>query len=115
MGLAKRIHAQTLGAPQMLLVVTLKPVMFVILFRYVFGGAIHVPGGQSVNFLMPGIFVLTVAFGGVTTGIVLAGDSARGLLGRFRPLPLASPAALPGPPPPPPGRHFPPVVLTRPA
>jgi ABC-2 type transport system permease protein/oleandomycin transport system permease protein len=70
--------------------------MFVLLFRYVFGGAIHVPGGQYVNFLMPGIFVQTVAFGGVATGIGLAEDMHRGLIDRFRSLPMASSAVLTG-------------------
>jgi ABC-2 type transport system permease protein/oleandomycin transport system permease protein len=70
--------------------------MFVLLFRYVFGGAIHVPGGQYVNFLMPGIFVQTVAFGGVTTGIGLAQDMQRGVIDRFRSLPMSSSAVLTG-------------------
>jgi ABC-2 type transport system permease protein/oleandomycin transport system permease protein len=70
--------------------------MFVILFRYVFGGAIHVPGGQYVNYLMPGIFVQTVAFGGVTTAIGLAQDMQRGIIDRFRSLPMSSSAVLTG-------------------
>ena len=83
MVLAKRSLLQTLRVPELIVFVTIQPVMFVLLFRYVFGGAIHVPGGQYVNFLMPGIFVQTVAFGGVTTGIGLAEDMQRGLIDRF--------------------------------
>jgi ABC-2 type transport system permease protein/oleandomycin transport system permease protein len=62
----------------------------------VFGGAIAVPGGQYVNFLMPGIFVQTVAFGGVTTAIGLAQDMQRGIIDRFRSLPMSSSAVLTG-------------------
>ena len=76
--------------------VAIQPIMFVLLFRYVFGGAIQVPGGQYVNFLMPGIFVQTVAFGGVTTAIGLAQDMQRGIIDRFRSLPMSSSAVLTG-------------------
>ena len=96
MVLAKRSIMQTFRIPELLVFVTIQPVMFVLLFRYVFGGAIHVPGGQYVNFLMPGIFVQTVAFGGVATGIGLAEDMHRGLIDRFRSLPMASSAVLTG-------------------
>ena len=70
--------------------------MFVLLFRYVFAGAIHVPGGSYVNYLMPGIFVQTVCFGAVTTAIGLAEDLQSGLLERFRALPMARSAVLGG-------------------
>jgi ABC-2 type transport system permease protein len=96
MVLAKRSILQTLRVPELIVFVAIQPIMFVLLFRYVFGGAIQVPGGQYVNFLMPGIFVQTVAFGGVTTGIGLAEDMQRGLIDRFRSLPMASSAVLTG-------------------
>ncbi|MBO0684802.1 MAG: ABC transporter permease, partial [Candidatus Dormibacteraeota bacterium] len=96
MVLAKRSILQTLRNPELIVFVTIQPVMFVLLFRYVFGGAIQVPGGQYVNYLMPGIFVQTIAFGGVTTGIGLAEDMQRGLIDRFRSLPMASSAVLTG-------------------
>ena len=96
MVLAKRSLLQTLRVPQLIVFVTIQPIMFVLLFRYVFGGAIQVPGGQYVNYLMPGIFVQTVAFGGVTTGIGLAEDMQRGLIDRFRSLPMSSSAVLTG-------------------
>ncbi|HYM49413.1 MAG TPA: ABC transporter permease [Candidatus Limnocylindrales bacterium] len=96
MVLARRSVLQTLRVPELIVFVTIQPVMFVLLFRYVFGGAINVPGGQYVNFLMPGIFVQTVAFGGVTTGIGLAADMQQGLIDRFRSLPMASSAVLTG-------------------
>ncbi len=70
--------------------------MFVLLFRYVFGGAIDVGAECYVNFLMAGIFVQTVAFGSMTTGGALAEDLSRGLVDRFRSLPMARSAALVG-------------------
>ncbi len=96
MVLARRILLETIRLPELIVFVAIQPIMFVLLFRYVFGGAIHVPGGQYVNFLMPGIFVQTVAFGGVTTGIGLAQDMQRGVIDRFRSLPMSSSAVLTG-------------------
>lgn len=75
---------------------SVQPVMFVLLFRYVFGGAIPVPGGSYVNFLIPGIFVQTVAFGAVGTSIGLAQDLHTGLIERFRALPMSRSAVLAG-------------------
>jgi ABC transporter DrrB family efflux protein len=67
------------------------------LFVYVFGGAIHPPNGESyVNYLMPGIFVQTVAFGAVSTSVGLAEDLQKGLIERFRALPMARSAVLAG-------------------
>jgi ABC-2 type transport system permease protein/oleandomycin transport system permease protein len=70
--------------------------MFVLLFRYVFGGAIQTPGESYVNYLMPGIFAQTVAFGAVASGIGLAEDLRRGIIDRFRSLPMARSAVLVG-------------------
>ena len=71
--------------------------MFVLLFRYVFGGAIHIPiRGGYVNYLMPGIFVQTVMFGSVSTSVGLAEDLQKGLIERFRALPMARSAVLAG-------------------
>jgi len=94
--LARRSVLETVRVPELMMFVAIQPVMFVLLFRYVFGGAIQVPGGQYVNFLMPGIFVQTVAFGGVTTAIGLAQDMQRGIIDRFRSLPMSSSAVLTG-------------------
>src|SRR5438874_12153379 len=96
MVLARRSVLRTLRAPELIVFVAIQPVMFVLLFRYVFGGAIRVPGGEYVNYLLPGIFVQTIAFGGVTTGIGLAEDMQRGLVDRFRSLPMAPSAVLTG-------------------
>jgi ABC-2 type transport system permease protein/oleandomycin transport system permease protein len=82
--------------PEALFFSTLQPIMFVLLFRYVFGGAIPVSGTTYVNYLMPGIFVQTVAFGSANTAIGLAEDLQKGLLERFRALPMARSAVLTG-------------------
>jgi ABC-2 type transport system permease protein len=96
MVLAKRSILATVRVPELIVFTAIQPVMFVLLFRYVFGGAIQVPGGQYVNYLMPGIFVQTVAFGGIITGIGLAEDMHRGLIDRFRSLPMSSSAVVSG-------------------
>jgi ABC-2 type transport system permease protein/oleandomycin transport system permease protein len=83
--------------PQLIVFSTIQPIMFVLIFRYVFGGAIQAPPGESyVNFLMPGIFVQTVAFGAVGTGVGLAEDLGKGLIERFRSLPMARSSVLAG-------------------
>jgi ABC-2 type transport system permease protein/oleandomycin transport system permease protein len=70
--------------------------MFTLLFVYVFGDAIHTPGTSYVNYLMPGVFVQTVAFGAVSTSIGLAEDLQKGLIERFRALPMTRSAVLIG-------------------
>ncbi len=82
--------------PQLVVFSTIQPIMSVLIFRYVFGGAIQVPGESYVNFLMPGIFVQTVAFGAVGTGVGLADDLGKGLIERFRSLPMARSSVLAG-------------------
>jgi ABC-2 type transport system permease protein len=83
--------------PQLLVFSTIQPVIFVLMFRYVFGGAIVIPGSISyVDFLIPGIFVQTVVFGAIATAIGLATDMKSGLMERFRSLPMARSAVLAG-------------------
>ena len=94
--LAKRNLVQIPRIPELLIFATIQPVMFVLLFRYVFGGAIDVGSQSYVNYLMAGIFAQTVAFGSMTTGIGLAEDLSRGLIDRFRSLPMARSAVLVG-------------------
>jgi len=94
--LAKRRLVQIPRIPDELIFATIQPVMFVLLFRYVFGSSIHIPGISYVNYLMPGIFVQTVIFGSTTTGIGLAQDLEKGLIDRFRSLPMAKSAVLTG-------------------
>jgi ABC transporter DrrB family efflux protein len=87
--------------PELLLDVTLSPIMFVLLFSFVFGGAIDVgsEGGEEasyINFLMAGIFVQTVAFAGIYTGVLLANDLQKGMIDRFRSLPISQSSVLTG-------------------
>ena len=88
----KRIRRQ----PDLLVGFTVQPVMFVLLFVYVFGGAIATPGLDYVDFLMPGIIVQSMVFGGFVTALGLAEDLKKGLIDRFRSLPMWSPAVLSG-------------------
>ena len=83
-------------APDLLLAFTVQPVMFVLLFVYVFGGAIQTPGYEYVDYLIPGIIVQNIAFGGFVTAIGLTEDLSKGLIDRFRSLPMARPAVLAG-------------------
>lgn len=82
--------------PELVVFATIQPIIFVLMFRYVFGGAINVPGVPYVDFLMPGIWVQTIAFGAVTTAVGLAEDLQLGLIERFRSLPMARSAVLLG-------------------
>ena len=84
--------------PQLLVFSTVQPVMFILLFTYVFGGAIGgLPGGVSYkNYLLPGILVQITSFGAMNTGIGLAEDINKGLIDRFRSLPMSRSAVLAG-------------------
>lgn len=82
--------------PQLLVFSTIQPVVFVFMFRYVFGGAIRVPGVPYVDYLMPGIYAQTVVFGSLATGVGMATDLKSGLMERFRSLPMARSAVLGG-------------------
>jgi ABC-2 type transport system permease protein/oleandomycin transport system permease protein len=83
-------------APELLLAFTLQPIMFVLLFRYVFGGAIRVPGGSYAEYLVPGIIVQNIAFGGFVTALGLNEDMQKGIIDRFRSLPMSRAAVLAG-------------------
>jgi ABC-2 type transport system permease protein/oleandomycin transport system permease protein len=83
-------------APELLIGFTLQPIMFVLLFRYVFGGAIRTPGYSYVDFLLPGIIVQNTAFGGFATALGLNEDVRKGLIDRFRSLPMSRAAVLAG-------------------
>ena len=84
--------------PQLLVFSTIQPVVFVLLFRYVFGGVVagSLPGIPYVDFLMPGVFVQTVVFGAMGAAVGLATDLKSGLLERFHSLPMARSAVLAG-------------------
>ena len=95
--LAKRNLLRIPRAPDLLLSFTVQPIMFVLLFVYVFGGAIQTPGFDDyTDFLIPGIIVQTMSFGGFVTALGLAEDLKKGLIDRFRSLPMSRSAVLAG-------------------
>jgi len=93
MVLAKRNLLRIPRQPDLLIAYTIQPVMFVLLFVYVFGGAIRTPF-DYVDFLMPGIIVQSIAFGGFVTALGLSEDVKKGLIDRFRSLPMSRAAVL---------------------
>jgi ABC transporter DrrB family efflux protein len=83
--------------PTLIAFSTVQPVMFVLLFNYTYGGAIHPPGvDRYVDYILPGTFVLAIAFGASQTGVAVADDLASGMIDRFRALPMARSAVLAG-------------------
>jgi len=93
--LARRRFSHIRQIPEKLFDVTLQPLMFVLLFSYVFGGVIAVPGGGDYHeYLIGGILVQTLAFGMMGPGISMATDLGEGILDRFRSLPMSRPAFL---------------------
>jgi ABC-2 type transport system permease protein len=94
---AKRNLIKIKRVPEVLVWVLLSPIMFVLLFAYVFGGSIDVPGGVNYReFLIAGIFAQTVVFGATYTGAGLAEDMQKGIIDRFRSLPMSRSAVLVG-------------------
>jgi ABC-2 type transport system permease protein len=93
---AKRNLIKVKRVPDLLVFSTLSPIMFVLLFAYVFGSAIPVPGLNYREFLMAGIFAQTVVFGSTITGASLAEDLQKGVIDRFRSLPMSRSAVLVG-------------------
>jgi len=99
LAMTRRNLLRYLRLPNLLVFSTVQPVMFVLLFSFVFGGAIKAalpPGEKYIDFLMAGIFVQTVIFGSVQTGVGLSDDLSRGMIDRFRSLPMARSAVLAG-------------------
>jgi ABC-2 type transport system permease protein len=96
MTIARRNLIKIKRVPDLLVFTTLSPIMFVLLFAYVFGSSISVPGVPYREFLMAGIFVQTAVFGATWTGLGLAEDIQKGIIDRFRSLPMARSAVLVG-------------------
>jgi ABC-2 type transport system permease protein len=93
---AKRNLIKIKRVPEVLIWTTMSPIMFVLLFAYVFGSSIEVPGVNYREFLIAGIFAQTVIFGSTFTGAGLAEDMTKGIIDRFRSLPMARSAVLVG-------------------
>jgi ABC transporter DrrB family efflux protein len=99
MTVTKRNLIHIFRVPQLLVFSTIQPVMFVLLFTYVFGGAIKLslpPNAKYINYLLPGILIQLTAFAAMNTGIGLAEDLSKGLIDRFRSLPMSRSAVLAG-------------------
>jgi ABC-2 type transport system permease protein len=94
--ITKRNLLKLWRVPDVLVFSTLSPIMFVLLFAFIFGSAIDVPGVNYREFLMAGIFVQTVIFGATWTGASLAEDLQKGIIDRFRSLPMSGSAVLVG-------------------
>jgi ABC transporter DrrB family efflux protein len=95
--LARRSIFRIRRQPDLLVGYTIQPIMFVLLFVYVFGGAIEVPGFDDyTDFLLPGIIVQSMVFGGFVTALGLSEDVKKGLIDRFRSLPMWTPAVVTG-------------------
>jgi len=94
--LARRNLRRIPRQPDLLSAYTIQPVMFVLLFVYVFGGAIRTPGFDYVDYLMPGIIVQSIAFGGFVTALGICEDVHKGMIDRLRSLPMSRAAVLAG-------------------
>jgi ABC-2 type transport system permease protein/oleandomycin transport system permease protein len=94
--MVKRNLTHYLRTPQLVVFSFIQPVMMVLLFTYVFGGAIATSSSQYINYLLPGILVQTVLFGAMMTGVSLANDLSKGMIDRFRSLPMSRLAVLAG-------------------
>ena len=98
--ITKRNLYRYVRLPQLVFFSSIQPIMFLTLFNFVFGGAIGpaaaVPGGKYINFLLPGILAQTMLFGGLQTGIGLAEDMGKGIIDRFRSLPMSRGAVMAG-------------------
>ena len=93
---AKRNLIKMKRVPEILIWTTMSPIMFVLLFAYVFGSSIEIPGVAYREYLIAGVFVQTVIFGSTFTGAGLAEDMTKGIIDRFRSLPMAKSAVLMG-------------------
>jgi ABC transporter DrrB family efflux protein len=95
-GVAKRNLLRILRNPRLLVISAIQPAMLLVLFRYVLGGAIHIPGRSYVDYIVPAVFIEAVMIGGMATAIGLADDLRSGIIDRFRSLPMARSAVLAG-------------------
>jgi ABC-2 type transport system permease protein/oleandomycin transport system permease protein len=97
MVIAKRHLIALSRQPQLLVFVVVQPIMFVLLFRFVFGGGMRTPPGYTyVDYLLPGIITQTIAFGATNTAVAMAVDLDKGIIDRFRALPMSRSAVIGG-------------------
>lgn len=96
LGVARRNLLRIARTPRMLVIGAIQPAMLLVLFRYVLGGAIQVPGHSYVDYVVPAVFLEAVLIGGMTTSVSLADDLKSGIIDRFRSLPMTRSAVLAG-------------------
>ncbi|HSX47005.1 MAG TPA: ABC transporter permease [Patescibacteria group bacterium] len=98
LAITKRNLLRYVRLPRLLIFSSIQPIMFMLLFNYVFGGAVRigVPGGKYIDFLLPGLLAQVVMFGAIQTGVGLADDMSRGIVDRFRSLPMSRAAVMAG-------------------
>ncbi len=96
LGVTKRNLLRIVRTPQMLVIGAIQPALLLVLFRFVLGGAIDIPGVSYVNYVVPAVFLEAVLIGGMTTSISLAQDLKSGIIDRFRSLPMSRSAVLAG-------------------
>jgi ABC-2 type transport system permease protein len=94
--IARRDLTHLRNKPAYLVSIIVIPVTFILIFGYILGSAINLPGGNYRAFLMPGIFAMTTAFGAVATMVVVANEMSKGVIDRFRSLPMSRSAVLLG-------------------
>jgi len=94
--IAKRNTIKILRSPDLIGSIVFTPVLFVLLFGFVFGSVIDIPGMSYREFMLPGIFIMAISFGGVVTGYGLTDDLQKGIIDRFRSLPMSPAAVLVG-------------------
>ena len=94
--LAWRTYVHHLRVPSLIVFPLVTPMIFLLLFRYILGGSIVIPGVRYVDFLVPGIVVQSIAFGATQTGVGLASDVNQGIADRFRALPISRSAVVAG-------------------
>lgn len=95
-GVTKRNLLRIVRTPQLVFMSIVQPTLILLLFRYVMGGAIRIPGVDYVDYIVPSIFIEAVLLGGMTTALALAQDLQAGMIDRFRSLPMARSAVLAG-------------------
>src|SRR6516162_2910459 len=96
LAMARRYVIGMIRTPDVVAFVIVQPIIFLLLFRYIFGGSIHVPGVSYVNFLICGLIVQTVAFSSQPTAVALSTDLHIGIIERFRSLAMSRAAVLAG-------------------
>jgi len=94
LNVARRNVIKIIRVPELLVGVLVTPVMMVVMFAYVFGGSIHIAGGSYREFLVAGAFAMTIVFGATFTGAGLADDMQKGIIDRFKSLPMARSAVV---------------------